>query len=99
MSFNVFQPLSCYLDVFVYVSLSLLHAQHGAGVRGRMAGGAVASLHTSQVGRLHGMWRRVDEVYIKPFFGGRKRGAYRVQVSLSLSLSLSLVERTVFRSE
>mmetsp|Transcript_3764 Transcript_3764/g.6032 ORF Transcript_3764/g.6032 Transcript_3764/m.6032 type:complete len:766 (-) Transcript_3764:54-2351(-) len=54
--------------------------QHGAGVRGRMAGGAMASLHTSQVGRLHGMWRRVDEVYIKPFFGGRKRGAYRVQL-------------------
>ena len=45
----------------------------------------MASLHTSQVGRLHGMWRRVDEVYIKPFFGGRKRGAYRVQVRVRLT--------------
>ena len=33
----------------------------------------------SQVGKLHRMWRRVDEIYIKPLFGGRKRGVYRVQ--------------------
>jgi sodium/hydrogen exchanger 8 len=31
-----------------------------------------------QVGRLHNIWRRVDEVHIKPLFGGRKRGAYRM---------------------
>jgi len=37
------------------------------------------SAGASQVGRLHSFWRRVDELYIKPLFGGRKRGAYRVQ--------------------
>ena len=44
----------------------------GGGVAGFGAG-------VTQVGRLHSFWRRVDELYIKPLFGGRKRGAYRVQ--------------------
>ena len=44
--------------------------------------GAIRGSHPSaQVGRLHRLWRRLDEVYIKPLFGGRKRGAYRVQVA------------------
>ena len=44
---------------------------------------APSAYPSAQVGRLHRLWRRVDEVYIKPLFGGRKRGGYRVQVCMT----------------
>jgi sodium/hydrogen exchanger 8 len=39
----------------------------------------VVSPASASVGRLHTLWRYVDEVHIKPLFGGRQRGVYRVQ--------------------
>ncbi|EKX42729.1 hypothetical protein GUITHDRAFT_164085, partial [Guillardia theta CCMP2712] len=44
-----------------------------------------------RVGRMHALWRRVDELYLKPYVGGRsRRGLYRRQAGLEEGLEGSM---------